>query len=437
MEHHPSSPRRPDNAHGKGPFVLLRPVLCLLFGPALLMALSCTRRADAPALPEPTGPFGVGTERFSFVDSTRPETFTPEPGDFREVAFRVWYPAPKTPCKTRVPYMEKAEERRRMLPEGSPVPAGFFDVLGHWMSNSCYDAVLSDEVAAFPIVLYSHATGAGMDASTVLMEELASHGYVAVSVGHALETSHFVRADGSLRVFPLDTPELRARGMERVATADLQRRLNETADPDELRELVRTIGNARPKTMESLHIWVEDISSVIDRLERMNAEGRFRGRLDLDRIGVVGHSFGGTAAGQACLDEPRCRAGVNLDGLQLGDMLDRPVARPFLFVHHDNAGAVNKLVNLPFFLQAEGPCFMVMVRGTRHLNFSDVSLPGFSGAVGLPAGTLGPIDGLRALAVMNDLVRSFFDRYLRGLPAPLLDDPAAAYPELEMRVRTP
>jgi predicted dienelactone hydrolase len=297
--------------------------------------------------------------------------------------------------------------------------------------------VPTEEVPVFPIVIYSHGSGAGMDSATVLMEDLASHGYVAVSVGHAYETSYFIRADGTLRVFPLDSEELRARGKERVATAEPQRLLNKTANPAELRELIRAIRDARPKTMESLRIWVEDIGSVIDRLEGMNAAGVFKGRLDLGRIGVVGHSFGGTAAGQACLDEPRCRAGVNLDGLQLGDMLEQPVIRPFMFVHHDNEGAVNKLLNLPFFLSAKGPCTLVMVRGTRHLNFSDVSLPGFAGAAGLPTGALGPIEELRALTVTNDLVRSFFDRYLRGLSAPLLDNPGAEYPELELNARTP
>jgi hypothetical protein len=118
-------------------------------------------------------------------------------------------------------------------------------------------------------------------------------------------------------------------------------------------------------------------------------------------------------------------------------MLDRPLARPFMFVHHDNEGAANKLINLPFFEAAQDTCYMVMVRGTRHLSFSDVNLPAFARISGLPPEALGPIDGLRALTVTNDLVRSFFDRHLRDLQAPLLDDTSHAYPELEIRTSTP
>jgi predicted dienelactone hydrolase len=417
---------------------MLRLLPRLAAGALVLFAmLSCAQRSAVNSLPEPTGDYGVGSVRFSLVDSTRPETFTPDTSDFREVAFRVWYPALKTSCTKRVPYIEKAEERKRSIPKGSPMPPAVFDSLGRWWSNSYYDGVLTGEVPTFPVVIYSAAYGAGMDASTVLMEELASHGYVAVSVGHAFETSHFIRADGTLRNFPLDNEELRARGMERAAAADIQRELNETADTARLRALVRAIAAARPKTMQSLRTWVEDIGFVIDRLAAMNADGQFKGRLDLGRIGVVGHSFGGAAAGEACLVDSRCRCGVNLDGLQLGGLLDRPLKRPFMFVHHDNEGAANKLINLSFFEAAQDTCYTAMVRGTRHLSFSDVSLPLFARVTGLPAEALGPIDGLRALTITNDLVRSFFDRHLRGLAAPLLEDPAREYPEIELETRTP
>jgi predicted dienelactone hydrolase len=286
-------------------------------------------------------------------------------------------------------------------------------------------------------VLYSHAYGAGMSAASVMMEELASHGYVAVSVGHAFETSHFIRPDGTLLVFPPENEELRARGRERMKTMGLQQTLNRTTDPTELDSLIRGITAARPKSLQSLNTWVADIGFAIDRLEEMNAAGPFAGRMDLSRIGVIGHSFGGAASWQACLVEPRCRAGVNLDGLQLGDMLDRPVGRPFMFVHHDNEGAKNRLINLALFDRAQDTAYMVLVEGTRHLNFSDLSLPAFAEAVRMPEGSLGPIDGLRCLGVTNDLIRAFFDRHLRGKEAPLLDDPSADYPELDLRVSLP
>ena len=45
-------------------------------------------------LPEPNGPYHVGTETFHWIDSTRNELFTIEDTtDYREIIVQVWYPS--------------------------------------------------------------------------------------------------------------------------------------------------------------------------------------------------------------------------------------------------------------------------------------------------------------------------------------------------------
>jgi len=108
--------------------------------------------------------------------------------------------------------------------------------------------------------------------------------------------------------------------------------------------------------IESVSIWADDISFTIDELEKMNSDnGLFAGRLDIGHVGVIGHSMGGTASGQVCLSDERCKAGINMDGIQLGDMFDKNLRRPFMFMHHDNTGERNKMLNRIFFERSEGP----------------------------------------------------------------------------------
>jgi len=385
-------------------------------------------------LPEPTGPYAVGTTDIYLVDEDRPETFTPDPGDHREVSARIWYPAEKPAGAEPILYGEHAKEIGRVLTRGTPVPGFIFDSHALIDANAYRDAGLPKGEQRFPVVIFSHAYWAGVFQSTVLMEELASHGYVAISVAHAYETPFFVTRDGKIRAFDPRNDEFRLRGEERAWALDLQQRMVMTHDREALEALFLQIAATRPKMVESLGIWAADISFVIDRLGAMNGgDGFFAGRLTA-RIGVLGHSFGGAASHEACLSDPRCQAGVNLDGVRFSGELEENLTRPFMFVHHDNPAADNKTPNRLYFERAESAAYLLIVRGTRHLNFSDFSLYGRGSLLRL-LGTVGPIDGRRCLRIQNDYVRAFFDKHLKGEDSGLLDGPSPAYPEVVIEVR--
>ena len=121
---------------------------------------------------------------------------------------------------------------------------------------------------------------------------------------------------------------------------------------------------------------------MADQLERLPAEatGLLGGRLDLDRLGAFGHSFGGNAALQWCRDDRRCRAAANLDGALWTEVgrsgLDRP--------------ALQRLLPLP----AEGPV-RAMLAATA-------------------------IDPRRMWRVTCDVLLAFFATHLDQEPAPPL-----------------
>jgi predicted dienelactone hydrolase len=396
---------------------------------------ACLRKAaPRPELPEPTGPYRVGTVWLSFVDPARPETFTAEPEDRREIFVRLWYPAGAGGAGQACRYAEPGV----MTPDPGLPPAlrDAMAKLDKRLSSIKTRSLRDVPVAAggrFPVVLYSHGYWAGMNQSTVLMEELASRGYVAASIGHPFETNSVTRPDGRLIRFDPRNPEFMLRGRERQAGLPLERAIVGTTDPDRIDGLFRELGRTRPKMLESLTIWAADIRFAIDRLEEMDrSDGRFRGRLDLGGVGVLGHSFGGAASGQAALEDGRIAAGINMDGLQMGDMVDRAVEVPFLFLHHDNRPDPNPAPNINLFRRAKGPAYLLVIKGSGHYNFSDLSLPLLSEGVPLPEGALGPIEGRRAVEILNRVVVAFFDAYLRkGDPAGFIEA-LAHTPEIEV-----
>src|SRR5689334_25405726 len=51
--------------------------------------------------PKPTGPYAIGTLTYHWVDTSRPELFSTDPNDHREVLAQVWYPAKNEPLAAR------------------------------------------------------------------------------------------------------------------------------------------------------------------------------------------------------------------------------------------------------------------------------------------------------------------------------------------------
>jgi pimeloyl-ACP methyl ester carboxylesterase len=170
---------------------------------------------------------------------------------------------------------------------------------------------------------------------------------------------------------------------------------------------------------------------VLNRLASLDREslaGRLAAQLDMARVGVFGHSMGGVAAAQFCLDDPRCRAGLNLDGIpQYGSLIDARLDRPFLMVYSSRPGRLG--ANDPIYRRAADPYLRVDVPGTGHLDFCDMA---FWGGPLRERSILGPIDPVRATGITRTIVRQYFDQELLGKRGALATG-AAAYPEVRLR----
>jgi dienelactone hydrolase len=283
----------------------------------------------------------------------------------------LWYPAAGRRDAARAPYRPGFGDR---LP-GFAAPRNAVI-----RTHSIADASLSDLRTHYPVLVFEPGLGADAAAYTALAEELASQGYVVAAINPTYSTT--VRfADGTV-----------------VSSVD---RARDRADPGQI-----------------VNVWAEDLRFVTTRLADLNRSAtKFQGRLDLSRVGFVGHSLGGAAAIEAGHDDSRCVAVANLDGDPFGAVLERGLGKPFLFIGHEGALAelpdtAAKLRRVTRTVPAN-QAFVLSLQGTGHFNFADRSLMAGRLGLGRLLGFLGPIDGRRGITLTRTILTRFFDAFLR------------------------
>jgi len=374
---------------------------------ALLGSLWLERRTEI-TLPTPTGPFAVGRAINDWTDDTKLDTLAPVPGTKRELLVWMWYPS--------------AAVRSVAVDEYLPAPmgtvAGPAGGLSKVHGHSIREADLSPEQRWYPVVIMRGGASAAVWSYSTLAEDLASHGYVVVGLDAPYRTSNVVFPDGRvMRRIPENNPEL----------------------------CLEKTGQERDRCANRLLIaWTSDMAFVLDKLEQLNASpasGKFAGRLDLTRVGVFGHSFGGAQAAQFCSQDSRCKAGIDVDGAPHGSVIQTGINRPFLFLlsdhsHESDSEGGQIMANIRSIydrLPADGRAFLE-IRGANHFLFSDDGALLKSHIVMRTLRKLGivGIDGRRQLAVTAHCLGSFFDAYLKGTNASRLNISSPLYPEIEV-----
>jgi predicted dienelactone hydrolase len=346
-------------------------------------------------LPNPSGEYAIGTVTFELTDDTRNETFTEPPNDHRRILIRAWYPSDSVAGHRMAPYVDAPGQFGTGVEQSFGFPALVISHIPFTKTHSYLNAPLSTAETSFPVLIFSHGYGGLIMQDTVLMEELVSNGYIVFSISHSYEAAVTSFPDGS--VIYEATPEMY----------------------DDL--------------VSSLNIWANDTTFLVDQLEITDnpaIPSLLWDGMDLDTIGVFGHSFGGTTAEHVILEDARFDAGISFDSPHGGSSLTMNMTKPFMLIFGPDYG--NPEMNDTIFNRAEGTCYGLFVNGTRHYNFADVTI---WSPVLRSFGLLGSINGYRMLDLLNAYVLAFFNEHLNGITSSLLDGPSLDYPEVQFYSR--
>jgi pimeloyl-ACP methyl ester carboxylesterase len=367
--------------------------------------------------PRPTGPFAIGSVTRHLVDPAREEPLARKPGAHRELMIQVWYPAERSGpahfyCSRAEMPFKKEHLSRVKTPAAEGVP-------------------IARSPGRFPVLIFSPAWKGRRYQNTFQAEELASHGFVVVGLDHPYGTEITVFPDGRSIKTTLSDVFLDFSSQEAL--------------------------DARLRVIEcQLRIRTADVRFVLDTLERLDRNdeaGLLAGHLDISRVGIFGHSFGGAVAAEACRLDPRFRAGIDLDGCLFGMTAKEGVIRPILIVGGEDSPPPTEALPLTSSLSPQSlglayfhanertlihsfeefGGYVLQIRGTSHANFCDSPL--FSPIRRLTGA--GPINANRAMKIINDYTLAFFNQILNGESEALLAGPALQYPEARLEAWQP
>jgi len=272
--------------------------------------------------------------------------------------------------------------------------------------------------------LFSHGFGGYRGQNLSQMEELASRGYIVVAIDHTFCASAVEFPGGRIVRF---APEFQ-KNDPKADRSEQDKRFDELA-----------------------RLWAADAAFVIDELEKFNgASGdAFAGRLDLDKIGMFGHSFGGATSGQMCLQDPRVKCGINMGGRPYGDSRVQGVKRPFMVLTAvrgpadpmllATAGLTQEtykemidamMAEFDLILHAAPEGYLAKFTRMDHYNFTD--FPYIADLSPVKKMVIGDIEADRGGKMIMDYVVAFFGKYLQGKDSPSLDQNAAKELEVTM-----
>ncbi|MGB1250614.1 MAG: alpha/beta hydrolase family protein [Candidatus Promineifilaceae bacterium] len=346
------------------------------------------------------GTHDVGTIAYDIGDEVRNDPFTYAGELPRQLRMQVWYPAHVTTESLAV-YSDDIHlgGMRWMSHMGLPP---FLASHVPLINARAYTEppVLGDE-APYPVLMFVGGLGGQRTQNSLLFEQLASEGYIVVAADHPFYSGY--------TLYPNN---------EMVAT--YRPDMFNQASPE---------GNERLANM--VDVLVGDIDLILNTLNDLSAKpySRFTDRINIEQIGLFGHSTGAAAAAQFCQIDLRCKAYLGLDPWLMpssDELVTKGLPQPVMIIRGEDAITdSNKPRLLRLAHNSHDRHYQAILHNAQHLDFTDYRH--FSPLLrwgGLVSGR-----AERHAEIVQAYTQAFFDHELRGWGGALLFINSAEFPE--------
>ena len=379
--------------------------------------------------PIPSGEYNIGSTSYTVTDESSGEIHTNDPDDKRELFVEVWYPA----------NLEEVEDLPDVKPLWQELYTGELDRVSFFMNylkgigtNSYPDVPPNVENGPYPVILFNHGLQMFTAQTTFLMEHLASHGYIIVSIAHPYESLrvNLPKAGTVLPEFITSMEKFQEAmaWIEKTSAPILAAK--DSMDNIQNREeraqiMLRAIENSEMNQVVSA--WEKDNRFILDQLVSSGEKKlAFQNIMDTSRIGIMGMSIGGATATEFSKADDRIKAAINVDGLQYGRRNNEGLEVPFMMIYSKDGMGTNVFL----MLDSKDDFHEYTFTNARHADFTDMTL---IWPIMRMYGQLGEIPGERMTLLTNKVILNFWDYYLKNQP--FQDYDKMDYPELEIVVK--
>lgn len=356
------------------------------------------------AMEFPSGPYDVGTQIYDWTDHERLETYGDEAGtNLRKIKVQAWYPANTVEGFEQLPWIPEGRVVSRKLARTFYFPPFMLDQSEEVLSNSYLKAPVLSQDKGYPVVVLSHGWSGFRTLHSDLGELLASHGFIVLGIDHTYGAPVVVFENGE--EVSIDGEALPGRD-----------------DPDFLKYAEVFINT-----------YAEDISFVLDVITDSDGnqmDEALRSLLDLNKIGLLGHSTGGGAGVKVAAMDPRVRGIMGLDPWVeplSNNIVKKETTASYLFLRSEEWKGHKNDVNLCEVLNNNNQAELFQIQGTTHVDFTMIYMYSPMTSV---VGLTGSLDRDRFEEIQETFVLEFFESSLQGLQRDYGDYLEDNYPEV-------
>ena len=275
----------------------------------------------------------------------------------------------------------------------------------------------------FPLVIFSHGAFGYYQSNTSAYMELASHGYVVISLDHPYH-SFFTKDTAGKTI---------------------------TVNPQFMQEVmyINESGTTEEEIIELSHEWLNirtgDMNFVLDSIKETKQQEELPScwflakdasseeeiinvlaMTDTEHIGLMGHSLGGAASVTLGRTREDIDAVIDLDGTMLGEefgyhngeyeFYEEAYPVPLFAIsneaHYFEGQEVADLYVNTVVLENAVDAKYTYFKGSGHMNFTDLPLfsPALAGLLGV-----GEVDAKECVVKMNQLILDYFNCYLKDM----------------------